>query len=306
MPQTAVMDLAGATGPDAGALGWAAGVIGCRDLVVVRGLREGGSPWLLHAGHRELVLRIGEPSDAASFATVVAALRLAARAGIPVPRLLGHDDGTATGIPLVLTEYLSGSSQIPLRPDPARLRALGALAARLHAVPLQPSAELPARDRPIAGMDFAQLRREQEPRALLEEAEALIARTHPAADRGVFVHGDLWQGNTLWRDGRLTGLVDWDCAGAGAPGVDLGSLRCDAAICYGLQVPDHVLAGWEQAAGRAAEDVAYWDVVGALATPPDMAWFADAIRDQGRRDLDQAILLQRRDAFLAQALDRLR
>jgi hypothetical protein len=47
-------------------------------------------------------------------------------------------------------------------------------------------------------------------------------------------------------------------------------------------------------------------VVGALATPPDMGWFADAISDQGRRDLDRATLLERRDAFLAQALDRLR
>jgi aminoglycoside phosphotransferase (APT) family kinase protein len=280
--------------------------MGCQDIAVIRGLREGGSPWLLRADGRELVLRVGGLSDAASFATVVAALRLAARAGIPVPRLLDHDDGTATGIPLVLTEYLPGSSQIPLQPDPARLRALGALAARLHAVPLQPSAELPARDRPIAGMDFARLRREQEPRALLKEAEALVARTHPTANRGAFVHGDLWQGNSLWREGQLTGLVDWDCAGSGAPGVDLGSLRCDAAICYGLQTTDHVLAGWEQVAGRAAEDVAYWDVIGALATPPDMGWFADAMSDQGRPDLDRATLRQRRDAFLGQALDRLR
>jgi len=288
------------------ALGWAARVIGYPDLAVVRGLREGGAPWLLRAGDRELVLRVGEPADAASFATEVAALRLAARTGIPVPRLLGHDDGTGAGIPLVLTECVPGSSQIPREPEPPRLRALGAVAARLHAVTLQPSRELPARDRPIAGVDFAKLRREQRTRGLLEEAEALVARIRPASSGSVFVHGDLWQGNTLWRDGKLTGLVDWDCAGAGAPGVDLGSLRCDAAICYGLQAPDHVLAGWEQAAGRAAEDVAYWDVVGALATPPDMSWFTDAIGDQGRPDLDQATLLERRDAFLGQALDRLR
>lgn len=294
------------TGPDGAALAWAAGVVACRDLAVVRGLREGGAPWLLRAGHRELVLRIGWPADAASFATEVAALRLAARSGIPVPRLLGHDDGTAAGVPLVLIEYVPGSSQIPREPEPSRLRALGAVAARLHAVPLPPSAGLPARDRPIALVDFAKLRREQETSSLLEEAEALVAQIRPATSGSVFVHGDLWQGNTLWRDGQLVGLVDWDCAGSGAPGVDLGSLRCDAAICYGLQTPDHVLAGWEQAAGRAAEDVAYWDVVGALATPPDMGWFSDAIRDQGRPDLDRVTLLRRRDAFLSQALDRLR
>jgi aminoglycoside phosphotransferase (APT) family kinase protein len=294
------------TGPDAVALGWAADVIGCRDLAVVRGLREGGAPWLLRAGDRELVLRVGEPADAASFATEVAALRLASQASIPVPRLLAHDNGTTAGIPLMLAEYLPGSSQIPPELDPSRLRDLGALASRLHAVTLQPSDELPARDRPIADVDFSKLRREQEPRALLEEAEALITRIRPAGGQDVFVHGDLWQGNSVWRGGQLTGLIDWDCAGSGAPGIDLGSLRCDAAICYGLQAPDHVLAGWERAAGRAAEDVAYWDVIGALATPPDMDWFADAISDQGRRDLDRATLLERRDAFLAQALDRLR
>jgi hypothetical protein len=143
--------------PEAAALGWAAGVTGCRDLAVVRGLREGGSPWLLRADGRGLVLR-----------------------------------------------------------------------------------------------------------------------------------------------------VDWDDAGAGAPGVDLGSLRCDAAICHGIEATVHLLSGWEQEAGRAAEDVAYWDVVGALSTPPDIGWFAAAIGDQGRPDLDRATLLRRRDAFLGRALDRLR
>ena len=48
----------------------------------------------------------------------------------------------------------------------------------------------------------------------------------------------------------MTGLIDWDNAGPGDPGVDLGSLRCDAAICYGTQAITDVLQGWEHAAGR--------------------------------------------------------
>jgi hypothetical protein len=28
--------------------------------------------------------------------------------------------------------------------------------------------------------------------------------------------GDLWYGNTLWDDGNLTAVLDWDCAGHGA------------------------------------------------------------------------------------------
>jgi hypothetical protein len=46
----------------------------------------------------------------------------------------------------------------------------------------------------------------------------------------------------------LSGLVDWDCAGAGAPGIDLGSLRMDAAFCYGQGAAAEVLADYEQAA----------------------------------------------------------
>jgi len=63
-----------------------------------------------------------------------------------------------------------------------------------------------------------------------------------------------------------------------------------------------VLRGWEEQAGRAAADVAYWDTVAALATPPDIGWFPAAIADQGRPDLDRVLVLERRDSFLRQAL----
>jgi len=71
-------------------------------------------------------------------------------------------------------------------------------AARLHAVSLTPSPALPRRDRPIASVDFAALRRRQ-PRPLLAEAEERVAGLG-AAEADVLVHGDLWQGNALWGD----------------------------------------------------------------------------------------------------------
>jgi aminoglycoside phosphotransferase (APT) family kinase protein len=116
------------------------------------------------------------------------------------------------------------------------------------------------------------------------------------------VHGDLWQGNALWDGDTLTGLVDWDCAGVGPAGVDLGSLRCDAAICYGPEAAEHVLHGYAEAAGLPATDVAYWDVVAALCTPPDMSWFVGALHGQGRTDLTRTQVIDRRDAFLEAAL----
>jgi aminoglycoside phosphotransferase (APT) family kinase protein len=266
---------------DPGLLEWAvrAAAPGA-EVAEVRGLRDGGSPWLVRLGRggggRGVVLRVGGDRDRSALGTEVAALRLAAEHRLPAPRLLAAElDGDP---PVVLVERLEGSSAIPPDRPPARLRTLGRAAAALRRRP------------PV--------------RPLLLEAEARVAGPRPG-EADVFVHGDLWQGNALWLGDTLTGLVDWDCAGAGPPGVDLGSLRCDAAVCFGLEAADDVLAGWEELAGRPAADVAHWDVVAALSTPPDMGWFVGAIAGQGRPDLSQDVLVRRRDAFLRAALGRL-
>ena len=195
------------------------------------------------------MLRVGDADDLPGLRTEVAALTLAADHGLPAPRLLAAE--LAGERPAVLVEQLAGTSAIPPERPPARLRALGRAAAALHRVELAPGPALPWQDRPIAVEDFAALRRRQ-PRPLLLAAEEQVAQraAAPSAAAGVFVHGDLWQGNALWSEDTLAGLVDWDCAGAGAPGVDLGSLRCDAAICFGAEAADDICAGWEEAAGR--------------------------------------------------------
>lgn len=290
--------------PDARVLQWAARAVGVPAVEVVRGLRDGASPWLLSAGGREVVLRVGSTDGAGSLATEAAALRLADDLGVPAPALMAADDGTENGIPLVLCERLAGSSAIPPTRDPSRLRAMGAAAARLHVVPREPSEVLPLRDRPIGTVDFDQLRREQGVDGQLRAAQQRIAGYEPAGP-DVLVHGDLWQGNVLWADGALTGFIDWDCAGAGPAGVDLGSLRSDAALSFGPGAADDVLAGWEAATGRAAADVAYWDVIAALATPPGMGWFVSAYAGQGRPDLHRSLLQERQSEFLDRALSKL-
>ena len=288
--------------PPVRVLEWVGAVVGS-PVTVVQGLRDGGSPWLLAPGAGpEVVLRVGPEQDRGSYATEVAALELLRRQGPPVPRLLGADLAGAAvpGTVAVLTSRVPGTSRSAAEPSPERLRALGAAAAAVHAVPVPVAVDLPPRDRPIAGVDFAALRRAAPVGPLLAEAEAAL-RTPPPRTEPVFLHGDLWHGNTLWDGDRLTGLIDWDCAGVGHPGVDVGSLRCDAVLCTGRQeAADEVLAGYGP-----VPDVARFDVVAALATPPDMGWFVGALHGQGRTDLGRETLLARRDAFLRAALDRL-
>jgi aminoglycoside phosphotransferase (APT) family kinase protein len=50
-------------------------------------------------------------------------------------------------------------------------------------------------------------------------------------DEHVFVHGDSWLGNTVWTgENELSGMIDWDAAGVGAAGIDLGSLRFEVTL----------------------------------------------------------------------------
>ncbi|SDM64834.1 aminoglycoside phosphotransferase family protein [Allokutzneria albata] len=276
------------------ALGWAESAVGQR-VVGSRGLRQGGAPWLLRFGDgAEAVLRGGDGFD-----TEVAALRLAEENGIPAPRLIAVGDG------LMLLSVVAGSSRIPVEPTTERLTALGAAAAGVHAVELSPRKDLPLRHRPIELADFDRWRERDGASALLLDAVDAMAELPEPESARVLVHGDLWQGNTMWVGGELTSIVDWDCAGAGHHGVDLGSLRCDVELMFGVGAAEIVSAGWRERAGRPPADVAYWDVVAALATPPDLIDWEPAIQDQGRVDLDGATLTARRDAFLWAALDRI-
>lgn len=64
------------------------------------------------------------------------------------------------------------------------------------------------------------------------------------SDECVFVHGDVWAGNLMFDGETCLGLIDWKSAGAGHPGVDLGSLRLNMAVQYGQASANHVLEGW--------------------------------------------------------------
>ncbi|HEX4705802.1 MAG TPA: aminoglycoside phosphotransferase family protein, partial [Pseudonocardiaceae bacterium] len=243
--------------PSEQALDWASSVVGAA-VTGATALREGGAPWMLaFADGGKAVLRKSWASD-----TEIAALRVAVEHDIRAPRLI------ALGDELMLVSAIAGSSRIPVTAAEHRLRALGAAAAELHAVELAPTKDLPLRHQSIELTDFTAWRRRADATPLLLAAEKAIAGRSEPPSAPVFLHGDLWQGNTMWLDDEFIAVIDWDCAGVGHPGVDLGSLRCDVAVTFGVEAADVVLEGWQERAGRAAHAMPYWDVVAALSTPP--------------------------------------
>jgi aminoglycoside phosphotransferase len=270
-------------------------------LVSARGLRAGGAPWLLRAqgadgGEVGGVLRVGPTGAPDDIRVEAAALRFAGANNLAAPKVLGIRDDTDPA--LLLIERIPGRSDIPLERSSARLRALGAFAARMAV--LEPPRDFVPRTRAISGVDFAALRREAAPQPLLQRAESIVDGHTPSSRMGL-VHGDMWQGNSMWVGDDLVAIIDWDCAGRGPAGIDLGSVRLDAAMCFGVGAEDDVLAGWRGVAG-AASDLPYWDLVAVLSTPPELGWFVDATRAQGRPDLTQDTMRDRRDQFLENAM----
>lgn len=86
---------------------------------------------------------------------------------------------------------------------------------------------------PLTGRGLPLETRHEEVRAALAALEGEID-THAPTDawqaalrvpawsgRPVWIHGDLLPGNLLLREGRLTGLIDFGCAGLGDPACDL-------------------------------------------------------------------------------------
>jgi aminoglycoside phosphotransferase (APT) family kinase protein len=295
--------------PPDSALRWATDAVGVGAKVLsVRGMHDGSSPWWLHVEHdggaHDVVLRVAGWIDPQGIATGAAALRFAEEQDLPAPRLLAADlDGRVAGAPATLETGLAGSSALPTRVSIERLHELGAAIARAHAVPLDPRPDLPLRVRPTSADDHARDRRNGSASTpLLDLADERLRAHGLPQGPTVFVHGDVWWGNTRWDGDRCFALIDWKDAGAGDPGVDLGQLRMQMAITYGSDTPDHVLEAWQRETGRQATDLAYWDAVAALNTPAELeGWpgYADGER------LDVSAIAERRDAFLRAALDRL-
>ena len=264
----------------------------------------------LASGAQSVVVRIGETSSASHTRRLLveaAALRCAEQLGVLAPRLLAVDEtGASAGTAAVVSTFLAGSSSVSVEPSSDRLVALGAAAASLCATLPTAGDSLPRRDRPLSDLDFAGERAAGPTSPMLAAADELIAGFTPEHYDPVLVHGDCWQGNTMWDGRSFRGFIDWDSAGVGQPGIDLANLRFDVAICFGTEHTDLVTTGWERAGGPSLVDLPYWDLVAATSSPFDMTPWLEVIGHVGRADLDAAVLAARRDDFIQAALRRLR
>ena len=55
------------------------------------------------------------------------------------------------------------------------------------------------------------------------------------------MHGDYWPGNILWKQKKITGIVDWEYAAIGDPFSDLAVTSLELRYEYGVKGMEELL-----------------------------------------------------------------
>ncbi len=151
--------------------------------------------------------------------------------GYPVARVLAYEPSSdVLGQPFFVMEFVPGTSVFHPDTTDEYIRTLD----RLHRLETD-TGDFDYLERPRSPRESALLQVErwygiyrssivEEPSPLLEEATQWLRNNAPATERVTLVHGDPGPGNFLFRDGRITAVVDWELAHLGDPMDDLGWL----------------------------------------------------------------------------------
>jgi aminoglycoside phosphotransferase (APT) family kinase protein len=161
-------------------------------------------------------------------------------AGLPVPRPRYADESRAIlPAPLLVTEFVEGIAVTgPAQLSQPRAAFTGQLAATLASIH---QAGISAVDLPhltdVRGIATTKIG--TWPSSLdeaLDEAAVRAALTRvwppPQVNQPVLLHGDYWPGNTLWHDGTLVGVIDWEDAVLGDPVAEVANARMELTMLF--------------------------------------------------------------------------
>ncbi len=186
-----------------------------------------------------------------------------------------------------LISWLDGHADITPADPEQWAEQLGHALATVHAVPVDRLAALPSvfdRSRALAGPLATTIR------------SRWTEITSPAE---VLAHNDYWSGNVVWRDGALTGIVDWSGAARGPRGYDVGWCRLDLVLLFDERIADVFLAAYEHPIG----DIALWDGWAAARSHNTVESWVPNYAPLGRADLTQEELRRRHSRWTTRLLE---
>lgn len=204
--------------------------------------------------------------------------------GIPAPLPVYLDDsGSLLGSPGIVTLYVPGALIFTPEDPIAWAQKLAAALARVHAI----SCDAANRDFLLDANSEATwfIRGGQAPAAMRVHAEGMHVwqtvndmwpRLHLSPP--ALVHLDYWSGNILWHQAEIAGIVDWEEAACGDPGIDIGYARMDMVLLGLPEAAAAFLAAYEAIRGEPVANLGFWELaaaarpmfnpVGWIAEPP--------------------------------------
>jgi aminoglycoside phosphotransferase (APT) family kinase protein len=118
----------------------------------------------------------------------------------------------------MVMSFLEGTIFEPKEREFSFLEIMAKQLIRIHQTDIAYLPELPLRTDPLDGL-ISYLPKESR----WDELSSLIKGLNKEIFEGekVFLHGDFWLGNLLWKDSLIVGILDWEYAAIGDPLSDL-------------------------------------------------------------------------------------
>lgn len=185
-----------------------------------------------------------------------AALVEAERAGLRAPRLVAFsNEDVRFGAPVVLMTFLEGRVEL----NPSDFAGwLDGMARELAKVHRHRADGLTWEFRSWVDEDHLDVPAWTRVPEVWEQGIKLWKRGAPNDDL-VFIHRDYHPTNVLWKDGAVSGVVDWINGCRGPAGVDVAHCRTNLAQIYGVEAADGFLKAYLENAGGYEYNVC-WDL----------------------------------------------
>lgn len=226
------------------------------------------------------------PAGDAAAASEQTALRILNGLDGLAPVLLDGDlDGRWSAHPTSLISWLDGCADITPADPEKWAGELGRALAVVHAFPGAPLLGLPSVFDHRGGLEDAL--RGPLASAVRSRWEWIVSSPE------VLTHSDYWSGNVVWRDRRVSGVVDWSGAARGPRGFDLGWCRLDLVLLFDRHVADVFRESYEAAARRPVDDMLLWDSWAAARSHDGVGDWGPNYAPLGRPDLDERSLRSR-------------
>jgi len=170
--------------------------------------------------------------------------------------------------PVIVMEFIEGTTDFAPAPVQEAARQLAQVLAKIHAVELSTHDWSFLPDQMIKDAAFLRVRPTRLDESLDEgRIREVLEGVFPFPDGNppVLLHGDFWLGNTLWQEGRLISVIDWEDAGVGEPLSDLASARMELLWSSGMEAMHSFTVSYQTLMPTLRYDsLPYWDLLAAI------------------------------------------